>query len=495
MTAPILAFDVGTTSTRALVIDQSGTILGQHQLQIALSTPKPGWVEQDALELVNLSIKCATEALASSSLTAHDIAAIGITNQRETTIAWDKRTGQPLYPAIVWQDTRTSSWCDDHRNSKTAKKISNIAGCPIDPYFSATKMAWLISEVNAVQQLANKQQLCFGTVDSYLLWHLTGGTIHATDVSNASRTLLMNQKTLAWDQECLDFFQIPIETLPSIKPTASDFGTTSTNVFATNIDIRGIVGDQQAALIGQGCLKPGMMKCTYGTGSFLLMHTGSKIIKSKNHLISSLAYQVNDEIAYCLEGGAFCAGSLLDWLQRETGLFNNTSEIEEMINPLTDNGGITFIPALSGLGPPHWQRDATAQIRGLTLASTRAHIIRAAIEGIAQQTREILQLMAAEAREKPDSLRVDGGVANNKWLRQYLADLCDIKVASPPHQEFVTAIGAAMVASVGAGLAPTLSAALANHGDDQISNPQQNDAWRQEQCDQWQNALNKCLLT
>jgi glycerol kinase len=437
-----LALDLGTTSTRAVVFAADNTIISSHSEPLQLSSPQPGWEEQDPMELVEKTVVCAKHCLEKAKLSAADIAAIGITNQRETVVAWDPETGKPLYPAIVWKDSRAQSWCKEHQGAYKKAQLQQINGCPLSPYFSATKIRWLLDNCS------NKKPL-IGTLDCYLLWHLTGGKVFATDISNASRTALLDCKNGTWSDDCLSFFNIPSDLLPTIMKSADNFTETSASLFGSPIPIRGMIGDQQAALVGQGCTQAGDLKCTYGTGSFLMMNTESEFLP-QDDLIATVAYEAGNVRHYALEGGGFSAGSMLNWLQETCKLFDKPADIDGLLAKTNSNAGTYIIPAFSGLGAPYWTDHIGAEVGGLTLASKSQHILRAAMEAIANQSWDIVQAMQSHSKQPTKTMRIDGGVANSNWLCQYLADLVDTPVSRPASSQWVTALGAAQMARLGA---------------------------------------------
>ena len=445
----ILALDQGTTSSRSIVFDHTGRVIASAQREFTQHYPKPGWVEHDAEEIWSTQLRTAKEVLKKAKLTANDIAAIGITNQRETTVAWNRTTGKPVGRAIVWQDRRTAGFCDKLKAKGAAAMIRAKTGLVIDAYFSATKMHWFLQHVPEAKKLAKTGELAFGTIDSWLLWNLTGGKVHATDVSNASRTMLLDLGQSAWDKELLKLFGVPASALPEVKPSSGVFGQTA--LFGGSIPIAGIAGDQQAALFGQVCTKPGMVKNTYGTGCFMLMHTGTKRIESKNHLLTTVAWQLGGgELEYAVEGSVFIAGAVVQWLRDGLGIIKKSSEIEALAGQVSDTGGVYLVPAFSGLGAPHWDQHARGLICGMTRGTTKAHIARAALEGIAYQVTDILSAMQADAGVKLRELRVDGGASNNNLLMQFQADLLGVPVVRPVVTE-TTALGAAYLAGLGVG--------------------------------------------
>lgn len=445
----ILALDQGTTSSRSIIFDHAGRVVATAQREFTQHYPKPSWVEHDAEEIWQTQLRTAKEVLKKAKLTAKDIAAIGITNQRETTVAWDKKTGKPVGKAIVWQDRRTAGFCDQLKAKGAAAMIAEKTGLVVDAYFSATKMRWFLQNNPEAKTLAKAGQLAFGTIDSWLLWNLTRGLVHATDVSNASRTMLFNITEGRWDRELMKLIGIPASTLPEVKPSSGCFGETT--LLGGRIPIAGMAGDQQAALFGQVCTKPGMVKNTYGTGCFMLMHTGTKKIASKNKLLTTVAWQLGDgPLEYAVEGSVFIAGAVVQWLRDGLGIIKHSSEIEPLAARVPDTGGVYLVPAFAGLGAPHWDPHARALMSGITRGTTQAHIARAALEGIAYQVTDILTAMQADAGVKLRELRVDGGASNNNLLMQFQADLLGVPVVRPVVTE-TTALGAAYLAGLGIG--------------------------------------------
>lgn len=445
----ILALDQGTTSSRSIVFDHTGKVIATAQREFTQHYPKPGWVEHDAEEIWSTQLRTAKEVLKKAKLTAKDISAIGITNQRETTVAWNKQTGKPVGKAIVWQDRRTAGYCDKLKAKGAAAQIREKTGLVIDAYFSATKMHWFLQNVPEAKSLAKAGQLAFGTIDSWLLWNLTGGRVHATDVSNASRTMLFNIGQGVWDKELLKLFGVPASALPEVRASSGVFGETT--LLGGSIPIAGIAGDQQAALFGQVCTKPGMVKNTYGTGCFMLMHTGTKQIESKNNLLTTVAWQLSDgELEYAVEGSVFIAGAVVQWLRDGLGIVKKSSDIEALAAQVPDTGGVYLVPAFAGLGAPHWDQHARGILCGITRGTSKAHIARAALEGIAYQVTDILHAMQADAGVKLRELRVDGGASNNNLLMQFQADLLGVPVVRPVVTE-TTALGAAYLAGLGVG--------------------------------------------
>lgn len=447
MTA-ILAIDQGTTSTRAIVFDRQGRKLGAGQRELPQSYPQSGWVEHDALRIWTDTQACVRDALAQAGLEARQIAALGITNQRETTVIWDRASGQPIHPAIVWQDRRTAAFCQQHQDR--AAWLSAKTGLLLDPYFSATKIAWLLDAVPGARARAERGELAFGTIDSWLLWQLTGGRRHATDATNASRTALFNLRTQDWDDELLQFFKVPRALLPVVCDSAADYGSTVPTLFGGAITIGGIAGDQQAATIGQACFAPGMIKSTYGTGCFMVLNTGSEFRLSKNRLLSTVAYRLKGEVTYALEGSIFVAGAAVQWLRDAVHLIRAAGDTEDLARSIEDTQGVYLVPAFTGLGAPYWDPQARGAIFGLTRDSGIAHIVRAALESVCYQTRDLMAAMREDALA-PTELRVDGGMVVNDWLTQCLADVLQLPVVRPQIVE-TTAQGAAFLAGLQAGV-------------------------------------------
>ncbi|MGA7826743.1 MAG: glycerol kinase GlpK [Geobacteraceae bacterium] len=443
----ILALDQGTTSSRALVFDYDGNVCSVAQKEFRQIFPQPGWVEHDGNEIWASQLGVAVEAIASAGLTSQDIAAIGITNQRETTLVWDRETGRPIYHAIVWQDRRTASECERLREAGLEALFRKSTGLVLDPYFSGTKIAWILDNVPGARKRAEQGELAFGTVDSWLVWNLTGGERHVTDASNASRTLLYNINQGTWDPALLDVLKIPESLLPEIVPSSELIGETATRLLASRVPIAGIAGDQQAALFGQVCDQPGMVKNTYGTGCFMLMHTGAHPVISKRNLLSTVACRIGGRTEYALEGSVFVAGAAVQWLRDGLGIIRNSSDVEALAASVPDNGGVYLVPAFTGLGAPHWDPYARGAMFGLTRGSTAGHIARAVLEGIAFQTADLLVAMKEDAGIDIKELRVDGGATGNNLLMQFQADLLGVPVVRPKVKE-TTALGAAFLAGL-----------------------------------------------
>jgi len=446
----ILSLDQGTTSSRAIIFNHEGEIVSIAQKEFTQIYPKSGWVEHNPREIWSSQIAVIAEALVKGEIKSADIAAIGITNQRETTIVWDRETGKPIHNAIVWQDRRTAAYCDELKEQGYEQKIREKTGLLIDSYFSATKIRWILNNVEGAKERAKEGKLLFGTVDSWLIYNLTDGEKHVTDVTNASRTMLYNISEMQWDKELLDLFEIPESMLPAVKSSSEVYGQTAGKILTDRIPIAGIAGDQQAALFGQLCTKEGMVKNTYGTGCFMLMNIGDKPIVSKNNLVTTVAWQIGDKVTYALEGSIFIAGAIVQWLRDGLGIIKSSEEVEALAKQVKDTDGVYLVPAFAGLGAPHWDSYARGTIVGLTRGSNAAHIARAALEGIAFQTVDILKAMEADAGKEIHELRVDGGATNNNLLMQFQADILQADVVRPNITE-ITAIGAAYLAGLAVG--------------------------------------------
>ncbi len=462
MTRHILALDQGTTSTRALLFSYEGSaprLLATAQIPLPQHFPAQGWVEHEAEEIWQHAQSVCREVLAKAGVHASEVAALGLTNQRETTVLWDRATGQPLHRALVWQDRRTADGCQRLREKGDEPWLTAKTGLLADPYFSATKLYWLLEHVRDARKRAEAGELCFGTIDSWLIYKLTGGKVHATDATNASRTLLFNIHTQTWDEELLRSFVIPPAVLPVVRNSAADYGLCDPALFGAAIPIRGVAGDQQAAAVGQACLEAGSMKITYGTGCFALLNTGSTAVKSKNRLLTTVALRLAGQTAYALEGSVFTAGAAVQWLRDELHAFSASPEIEALATSVPDSGGVIMVPAFTGLGAPYWDAEARGALLGLTRGTNMAHIARATLEAQAFQTQDLLEAMradcAASGARLPEVVRVDGGMSSNNWLMQQIADLSGLSVERPALTE-TTAFGAAQLAALGAGLIPTL---------------------------------------
>ncbi|TVP50663.1 MAG: glycerol kinase [Mongoliibacter sp.] len=450
MSQYILSLDQGTTSSRAIVFDKKGQIVSVAQKDFKQHFPKSGWVEHDPQEIWASQSAVMIEALANESIKANQIAAIGITNQRETTVIWDRKTGAPIHNAIVWQDRRTAAYCDELKAAGKSEMIADKTGLILDAYFSATKIKWILDHVEGARKKAEEGELAFGTIDTWLIWKLTGGKTHATDISNASRTMIFNIHTEKWDEELLDLFEIPESLLPEVKESSEVIGETAGDILSHKIPIAGVAGDQQAALFGQQCTQSGMGKTTYGTGCFLVMNTGEKPVSSKNKLLTTVAWKVNGKINYALEGSVFIGGAAIQWLRDGIEFFGHAKESEELAISLEDNDGVYFVPALAGLGAPHWDQNARGAFFGLTRGTTIAHMTRAALEAIAYQVNDVLKAMEKDSGESTKELRVDGGASANNFLMQFQADILGCAIKRPQIIE-TTALGAAFLAGLAVG--------------------------------------------
>ena len=446
----ILALDQGTTSSRAIVFDHNGHIKSVAQKEFTQYFPQPGWVEHNPNEIWSSQASVIAEAISAIDINGLDIAGIGITNQRETTIVWDVDTEEPIYNAIVWQDRRTSEFCDELKAQGLTDKIHEKTGLIIDAYFSGTKVKWILDNVPGARKRAEMGKLRFGNVDSWLVWRLTRGEVHVTDVSNASRTMLFNIHDLKWDEELMKLLDIPMSMMPAVKSSSEVYGHTKTTIFAHEVPISGIAGDQQAALFGQMCIEPGSIKNTYGTGCFVMLNTGSKPVMSKNNLLTTIAWKIDDDVVYALEGSIYVGGSVVQWLRDGLGFITSSSEVEDLASTVPDSGGVYFVPALTGLAAPYWDQYARGTIVGITRGTTRAHIARAALDGIAFQTYDIAQAMAKDMNASLTELKVDGGASRNNLLMQSQADILGVKVVRPRITE-TTALGAAYLAGLAVG--------------------------------------------
>ena len=488
MSTFILSLDQGTTSSRAILFNQEGQIVSIAQKEFTQIFPTPGWVEHDALEIWSTQIGVASEVISKQSIQEESIKAIGITNQRETTILWNNKTGLPIYNAIVWQDRRTADYCDELKLAGKQTLIQEKTGLIIDAYFSASKIKWILDHVEGARALAENGDLCFGTVDSWLVWKLTNGKVHVTDATNASRTMLFNIHSLEWDTDLLDLFTIPKSILPDVKSSSEIYG--STNLLVTNqeIPIAGIAGDQQAALFGQICTKPGMVKNTYGTGCFMLMHTGEKAVRSQNNLLTTIALQINGKTFYALEGSVFIGGAVVQWLRDGLHLIRNSDEIESLAASVPDTDGVYMVPAFAGLGAPYWNQHAKGTIVGITRGTSSAHIARAALESIAYQTYDVLKAMEADAQIPILELRVDGGATKNNLLMQFQSDLLNTKVIRPTMIE-TTALGAAYLAGLAIGFWKNEETLSTKWVVDQIFEPLQDKEKIEKEIKGWQKAI------
>jgi glycerol kinase len=486
----ILALDQGTTSSRAIIFNHAGAIIATAQQEFAQIYPQPGWVEHNPEEIWQSCVQVMREVLQKSRLEASQIAGIGITNQRETTIVWDKNTGEPLGKAIVWQDRRTARSCDELKQEGYTEFIQKKTGLILDAYFSASKIMWMLDNFPEARHKQKQGELAFGTVDSWLIWNLTEGEKHVTDVSNASRTMLYNIHTLAWDEELLDIFGVSLNMLPEVKQSSEIYGYTDERLLGARIPIAGLAGDQQAALFGQMCIEPGMVKNTYGTGCFMVLNTGKQVVKSQHNLLSTIAWQVNGEVNYALEGSIFVAGAVIQWLRDGLGIIPTAQASETLAQTVEDNGGVYFVPALTGLGAPHWDQYARGTMVGITRGVTAAHIARAALESIALQTADVLEAMQADTGIPILQLRVDGGAVANNLLMQIQADFLGAKVVRPKVLE-TTALGAAYLAGLAVGFWQNIAEIRQQWQVDQVFEPQLAPNKVNEIKTNWQKAVNK----
>lgn len=487
----MLTIDQGTSSTRALIIDQDANILACAQQSLTQYYPEQGWVEHDANQIWQDTLSVCRQAMAQANCQASDISCCGITNQRETVVLWDTSTGEPIHRAIVWQDRRTADLCQSWQDKQAL--VQQKTGLLIDPYFSATKIHWLLQHVPDAKRLAKAGQLACGTIDSFLLWRLTAGKVFATDVTNASRTLLFNLHTLQWDQELLALFDIPENSLPTVQASDAHFAEIEPSLFGHAIPITGILGDQQSALVGQACFQPGMVKATFGTGAFMLLNTGQTPITSQHRLLTTINYQLKGEVAYGLEGSIFNAGTTIKWLRDKLGVIDSTEQTEQLAQRFEQTHGVYLIPAFTGLGAPHWDPNVRGSIVGLTLETSVADLVRAALESVCYQTHDLLDCMQADFQQTIATLRVDGGMTANHWLLQFLADVTATTVQKPPVAES-TALGAALAAGLGAGLYDDLGA-IAQHWQCQAEfKSDMNEKLRQQKLAGWRRAITAACM-
>jgi len=484
----ILALDQGTTSSRSIVFDKQGNIISSAQKEFRQIFPQPGWVEHDAEEIWSTQYGTLAEAIAKAGINIKQIEGIGITNQRETTVVWERSTSKPIYNAIVWQDRRTASFCDQLKSANLNSLVKEKTGLVIDAYFSATKLKWILDNIPGARKKAENGELAFGTIDSWLVWKLTNGEVHVTDVSNASRTMLLNIHTGKWDEELLKIFTIPGSLLPEVKSSSEILGVTGSLVTDSRIPIGGIAGDQQAALFGQMCTQPGTVKNTYGTGCFMLMNTGEKAITSKNNLLTTIAWKINNKTEYALEGSVFIAGAVVQWLRDGLKIIRNSKEVETLAHEVTDTGGVYIVPAFAGLGAPHWNPHARGAMFGLTRGTTNAHIAKAALDSIAYQTCDVLKAMEADAGISIKELRVDGGATVNDQLMQFQSDLLNCKVVRPKITE-TTALGAAYLAGLAVGYWKNVDEIQQQWQVDKNFSPSLDEQKRNELMSGWQRAV------
>ena len=485
----LLAIDQGTTSSRAILFSKRGDIIAARQKELKLHYPHKGWVEQNPRDIWRDTLWACRGAIAG----ADNIAAIGIANQRETTIIWNRETGKPIYNAIVWQDRRSADFCRALKEAGHEAMVRGRTGLLLDPYFSATKIHWILSNVDGARAQAEAGELAFGTVDSWLLWQLTGGAVHATDATNAARTMLFNIGTQRWDDELLSLFDIPKAMLPEVKDNVADFGCTSKDLLGCQIPIGAMIGDQQAALVGQACFAEGMVKSTYGTGCFVLMNIGESFRQSQSRLLTTIAYRLEGKVSYATEGSIFVAGAAVQWLRDGLGLFSDAAESEAIATSVADNNGVYFVPAFTGLGAPYWDPHARASITGLTRDSTAAHITRAALEAQAYQTLDLLAAMNADSEHNPDVIRADGGLMTNSFVCQFLADMLDKPVEIPKNTE-TTAMGAAYLAGLQVGVYDGLDDISSAWQCERFYSPQMDSVNRKALYDDWKTAIGRLLV-
>ena len=487
MQAYILSIDQGTTSSRALLIDQDGTVVHTVQQEFTQHFPHDGWVEHDPGEIWQTTLATARSVLDYARQLPGEIQAIGITNQRETSIVWDRNTGEAVYNAIVWQDRRTADYCASLKSAGLTPEVHDKTGLLLDPYFSATKFAWILDNVPGARQRAERGELAFGTVDSFLIWHLTGGKVHRTDATNASRTMLFDIRKNQWDPALLNLMSIPEHCLPEVMDCAADFGETDAGVLGESLPICGVAGDQQAALIGQACFEPGMVKSTYGTGCFLIINTGAEFVKSKQQMLSTIGYRLNGQTSYAMEGSIFVAGAALQWLRDKLNLFENAAQSADLATSVDDNCGVYMVPALTGLGAPHWLPNARGAVFGMTRDTGKAQLTRAALESVAYQSADLLRAIHSDGGTI-NRLRVDGGMANNNWFCQFLSDILDLSVDRPTNTE-TTALGAAYLAGLHSGLFSSLDSITEIWQADRSFMPAMESQARDQQLAKWSKAV------
>lgn len=492
MTHFLLAIDQGTTSSRAMVFDDSGQVCGQSQKEFPQYYPADGWVEHDAQAIWTDTLQVCRQALTYAHVRAHQVAAIGITNQRETCVLWDRATGEPLANAIVWQDRRSAAYCQTLKQQGHEARVREKTGLLLDPYFSATKLRWLLDNCDGARERAARGELAFGTIDSWLLWNLTGGRVHATDATNASRTLLFNIHTQCWDDELLELFDIPASLLPEVRDCAADFGHTEVSLFGTSLPIAGIAGDQQAALVGQACFESGMVKSTYGTGCFMMVNTGSCAVTSENRLLTTVAYRLNGNTCYALEGSIFVAGAAIQWLRDGLHLIDDAAESEPLARHTGAGGSVYLVPAFTGLGAPWWDPAARGALLGLTRDTSIADIVTAALEAVCYQTVDLLDAMVADGATRPTTVRIDGGMVVNNWLSQTLANQLGVQVDRPEIIE-TTALGAAYLAGLQVGLFDSLEAIAARWQRERQFRPRLDVTLRDERQAGWRDAVKRIL--
>lgn len=488
----ILAIDQGTTSSRAMIFDENGHCVALAQQEFRQIYPQDGWVEHDPEDIWQSVVEVCRQAMQQAEAKGIQVEGIGITNQRETTLVWDRRTGVPLCNAIVWQDRRTADYCAELKAEKKEEQVVERTGLLLDPYFSASKLCWILDNVGGARNRAEKGELAFGTVDSFLLWRLTGGEVHATDATNASRTMLFNIHTQEWDVSLLELFRIPSSLLPEVKDCSADFGMTTAELFGRSIPIGGVAGDQQAAAIGQACLEPGMIKSTYGTGCFVLLNTGGKAFRSNNRLLTTVAYRIDGKTSYALEGSIFVAGAAIQWIRDGLKLIDSAGESEGLAQKLNSNHGVYMVPAFTGLGAPHWDPKARGAIFGLTRDTGIAEIVRATLESVGYQTYDLMEAMKRDSDAESMTLRVDGGMVANNWFLQFLADLLDVPVERPQVTE-TTALGAAYLAGIQLGIYSSLADTSQHWKSAALFTSALGETQRSELLQGWNNAVSKVL--
>ncbi|GAC32149.1 glycerol kinase GlpK [Paraglaciecola polaris] len=487
----ILAIDQGTTSTRAIIFAPDSSIIAVAQQEFTQHYPNDGWVEHDPEDIWSSTVVVCRQAISEAIAKGARIAAIGVTNQRETTVVWDRNTGQAIYNAIVWQDRRTAKVCREMQENGLFDVVNSRTGLLLDPYFSASKIAWILDNVDGAREKAEAGDLAFGTIDSFLIWRLTDGKMHATDVTNASRTNLFNIHDMAWDEKLLEVFNVPKSVLPEVKECADDFGHSAEDLFGFSLPILGVAGDQQAASIGQCCFNKGAIKSTYGTGCFVMLNTGKKAFNSQNRLLTTVAYTIKGETHYALEGSIFIAGAAIQWLRDGLGVIKSASETEDLAKSLDDDHGVYMVPAFAGLGAPHWAPDARGAVYGLTRGTTNAHFVRAALESVCYQTSDLLHAMAEDGLSL-DKIRVDGGMVGNNWLCQFLADMLDVTVERPQIME-TTALGAAYLAGLQAGIYESCEQLASMNQVDNSFSAQMPSPQRRKLIAGWENAVQSTL--
>ena len=490
----LLALDQGTTSSRAIIFDKEGHIKAKAQKEFTQLFPQPGWVEHNPKEIWQSQSAVIVEAMTKMGITEESIAGMGITNQRETTIVWDAETGEPVYNAIVWQDRRTSAYCDELKRKGLVDRVHEKTGLFIDAYFSGTKIKWILENVPGARRKAEAGLLRFGNVDAWLIWKLTNGTVHATDVSNASRTMLFNINTLQWDEDLLKLLDIPVSLLPEVKSSSEIYGSAQLESWKSTVPIAGVAGDQQAALFGQMCIKPGSVKNTYGTGCFIMLNTGKQVVMSQNNLLTTVAWKIGNEVNYALEGSVYVGGSVVQWLRDGLGIIRKSSEIEELARSVPDSGGVFFVPALTGLAAPYWDQYARGTIVGLTRGTTAAHIARAALEGIAFQVYDIVQAMARDLGAPLEELKVDGGASANELMLQFQSDLLAVKVIRPLVTE-TTAQGAAFLAGLAVGYWKSIEQLKGLWKEESVFSPSKDDTKISQAIEGWHDAVRRTLTT